>query len=400
MNIDVKKCLCQVSGRQCKLNRKYPHNNPQFCAVHFKKCRQLYIDKPSVQRSLLGTKQEKEQKNVQEVRLILEQAKRAKQERERKNLQEVRLALGKPLLSTMKQVERTKQEREKKNVLEVSKPIASNREQKSMQQAIERMKKQATEKKDRQIQQVKQARQAIERKNLQQVKLDPKQTQVIAQHSRPSDSEDPATHTEQSLFIAFQPSLQQSRSSDDHTNYCAYYAVYNAQCLVDGRIQDLRNRDLFAKEFASQLRLIRQYRKENVYDNLYPNETRLLIDTQQMIAVVDLQSLYIYKEIGMDTLAEALDNDGKSAKLVEDFIACKINRLALVVLLTSTKQQSSGHWITILAERTKKQVKLTSMDSLHHIKWYLEDNQLIVNRIMPIYYVLTNQWQEMMKIIN
>jgi hypothetical protein len=32
------RCLCEVNGKQCKLKRKYPVNNPKFCHIHIQKC--------------------------------------------------------------------------------------------------------------------------------------------------------------------------------------------------------------------------------------------------------------------------------------------------------------------------------------------------------------------------
>ena len=70
-------CICEVKGRQCKLARKYPKENPMYCHVHIKKCGKSVQIASQSQR-----KQEKELPKQIPIALQRKQQKQQKQEKE------------------------------------------------------------------------------------------------------------------------------------------------------------------------------------------------------------------------------------------------------------------------------------------------------------------------------
>ena len=202
--------------------------------------------------------------------------------------------------------------------------------------------------------------------------------EFIDLHSLPSNVEDrevdPKEIRRDDVILRFVPALQQSRSTKSQTNFCAYYALYNAVCLLSHQIDEIQERYQFMRNvFIPTLIKVKDLRKAQPYDNLTSAELREVTREIADLAIIERSSLSLYGMGVFNTLTDAFDNDQKSAKLVEDFINRKTNQIAVIELLASPEAKEGGHWITIMAERINGQLYVNTTDSLHPIDWYLSD---------------------------
>lgn len=317
MEVNSENCMCEVNGRQCKLRKKYPENDPKYC-YHHKTCTKPFRGqvKPEV----------KSQKDIELEQYIKQ-----------------------------KQIQKT-----------------------------EKFKHQEAEKHKLQLEQ---------RKDL---------IEFIDQHMLPSNVEDKETIPREirrdNVVLKFVPALQQSRSDKSQSNFCAYYALYNALSLLGHQIDDIKNRKKFIETvFIPTLIRVKYIRKKLPYDNLTSAELREIIKGFDNIAIVERSCLSLYGMGIFESFDDAFDGDIKSAKLVEDFISKKTNKIAVIELLASPEAKVGGHWITIMGERIGEQLFFNVTDSLHPIEWYMSNMDMINTRVVPVYYALTGQWNQLVQ---
>jgi hypothetical protein len=230
---------------------------------------------------------------------------------------------------------------------------------------------------------------------------------IIRIHSRASLFDEPARTVPLIIGTALPgldingyvvPSLQQARSDEDPTNYCGYYALFNAACFLGQQEERRLDRDLFTELFEQTLQGISHARGHGPYDNLSARELSGLIErnfNEAPIAVVEMAGLATQVQHPELDLGVALDNDRRSAGVLQAFMNGQINMISLIAGLGD----GYGHWIAIHAERnTQGAVTIRTADSMHHVGWY-NDSQMVVQRILPFYFALitpVQNWPEVL----
>ena len=188
------------------------------------------------------------------------------------------------------------------------------------------------------------------------------------------------------------PSLQQARSDENSTNYCGYYALYNALMFCGHDDTARLNRADFIRFFEVCLQVIGHIRGHGPYDNLSAQELRTIIDQnlrEAPIAVVEMTGLVMAVQHPELTLEQVLDNDQRSAELLLDFINGRLPELSIIAGLGA----GFGHWIAIHATRTSEgDVSIRVADSLHQINFY-NDQAMVDERILPFYAALATPIQ-------
>lgn len=327
------------AGNQCSNSARYPPSDPLFCGIH-KNCKYTIFD----QKASSSSRKKEDTK-----------AKESEKSKERQSLSEMESS------SQVQQFRRQMQEFAK-----IRKQIQS---------------------KDPTL---------IEHLDL---------IQITEQHFEPSPKEDPSTKpidfTYSNISFTIYPSLQQERKKGESTNYCGYYALYNAICMSNDDFKHMLNRNKFVTEIfvPSLLRIKRSRGNQPPYDNLTSPELQTLSEIYSNVIVVELLNLYWYGQNLYTDLYETFDHNQKTASLFEKFINHEINQLTCLVLITSMKGGNSGHWITVMATRKNDAISLSFADSLHSIQFYIEHKKLIEYRVLPLYWALMGKWEKVVELL-
>lgn len=204
------------------------------------------------------------------------------------------------------------------------------------------------------------------------------------------------------VTIHFEPTLQQGRVSGVNTNYCGYYAIFNAVQMAGatfplGAVQpNSANRQAFLKLFEHWLALVQEYRKS------HPSEVAQqglsLISYDELNNIMGKDNLKIPFAPLLVLLWNKNESFDKIAIRYTDYFAplfnfSKIRRPKTVTFIGSSLS-TDGHYFAMRADKDDKgDLNLYVTDSLHTPQWY-QDEYHIITRILPYVFILMDQWDQ------
>jgi hypothetical protein len=184
------------------------------------------------------------------------------------------------------------------------------------------------------------------------------------------------------------PALGQARSIDDQTNYCGYYAVYNAMCLLHGgdNIEKaLLDRAAFSRMFFDMLHRIKAKRQRPPYDNLAEDEIDDLlrrIGTLQrdymFVVLTRRESGWVCNFTDASLVTEATSGHVSPERaLIKAFKAGQKKNFVIIFNV-------GAHWVTIKVQRDDDgMMRFMVVDSLNRVKWTMDN--IIQERLVPLY---------------
>ena len=194
------------------------------------------------------------------------------------------------------------------------------------------------------------------------------------------------------------PSLQQTVKEDvieDITNYCGYYAIWNALCFSLSAGADHR---LDRKQFSEKLRLMLNtvhdsrsatepnFNSKNIsgrYGLLSLDEIRKIIEGDcSRVIVLELQSIFTPCLLKMQQDEALRDTDPNAYALILAFVEKNIDDISIIL----TTSANSGHYLAVSAKRKDGNLLMYVADSLSGTA---QNHDILMDRIMPVYYLLT-----------
>jgi ankyrin repeat protein len=183
-------------------------------------------------------------------------------------------------------------------------------------------------------------------------------------------------------------SLQQTRQNESSTEYCGYYALYNALSFIQSNVEQRLNRANFADFFKNTLSIIREYRGHIPLDNLTSKEIRSIINQKFAhlpVIVIEQNDILARSSNLIKTLDEAFDHDSHTQNFLAKFQTDspeRINKLAIVTGL-------NNHWTAMLFTRyPDNNISVTTADSLKQPADF-STTASIQTTIFPFYLALT-----------
>lgn len=210
------------------------------------------------------------------------------------------------------------------------------------------------------------------------------------------------------VTIHIVPAMQQARSEQYHSNYCGYYAIYNAisfaknaislikyefnaPIFAAGSVDPKQNRNHFAKIFPLWLNTIEKYREKS--------KTLITEQNKNLSQISDEEILEILKPIRvpLDFVPMPTFMQQTSLTQLADILPEQYRPLYLYsqqngpisISIIGSSNSYDGHWFALRADKDRDgNLTLYIADSLHTPQWY--DDYKIITRILPYAYILMN----------
>jgi hypothetical protein len=209
----------------------------------------------------------------------------------------------------------------------------------------------------------------------------------------------PAFRRNVTVYIV--PTLQQARSETQHTNYCGYYAIFNALRLAKtnnpaGAVAPTQeNREIFLTYFSQWLAIDKEYRQEPLkkFKETAENSNLSLINDDEIMEIITKSKLpvtfsplqTIMEDSSFKDLAEIMPNQYGTLYAFSNSITP-----GTICFIGSTSS-SDGHWFAFRVDRdTVGNLTFYIADSLQRTEWY-DDEYLLITRILPYAYLLLGQ---------
>ncbi len=215
-----------------------------------------------------------------------------------------------------------------------------------------------------------------------------------------SSLEQSTTHHQDSVMLW--PSLQQKLTVDgkeDVTNYCGYYALWNAYCWANN-LQDIRcNREQFTLALGQMLERVKtspsvfrqtMMQKKIAEERFGELESFEVIEFMRRRGMphtifVGTQNLFIAAITGDHNYLS--NEDEHALRLIEQFRAGIITRIIIIVV-------TGSHYFTISADKH---------NATNTIRFHVADSaegssvsqEVLQSKIMPFYFVLKGSWEKL-----
>ncbi len=207
------------------------------------------------------------------------------------------------------------------------------------------------------------------------------------------------------LFVV--PALNQSHNGSEISNYCGYYALFNAQrilaelkksgCTPDSIQQACYNRQAFGDFLRrAHAAVANQYGGQHADRSLELRDLTTIIGRLNLeskddaIAVVCLQEILGADFSGRDPDLGAIMADNKrSLQHIHNFQSGRLNQLAIVLGTGYTASSNpSAHWLTVVVVRNGGGLDMYIVDSAADKR---DLTSMAPCRILPLHFLLTNQ---------